>query len=198
MNKSLLTEVNYIDGNIEFYINTYKTELITKNSSIHNLQETPLELSSKFTGDISLFETEVFKEEDLEVVNNSYYIDPVLKIIKINPNIKTSNVTSTYVSYYTKSLNKTANLYSVDYEKGIIYFSNKIKNINVEYTNSISYYEGLEMKQQNSNDYSLDKPLTTNLNEELFHIYEITNKNNEVTNSQYLNNLKLNIITLES
>lgn len=198
MSNIFLKEVEFIDGNIEFLLNDVKTQLLAQNSNVFVLNEIPQENTIVFSGNTSLFLKQVYKEVDLDV-EGSYFITKVGSdtILKINPNKKTATNTFTYITYTSKNTSKRNGLFSVDYEKGILYSSDNIKNIEITYKHSTTYYKGTEMKQALSNEYSNTNTLITNDNESVVYTYQIEEENIPNESQQSIENPKLNLITLE-
>lgn len=193
-----LKEVEFIDGNVEFLLSSVKTQLLDQNSNLFILSETPAENTIVFSGDTSLFKKQVYKEVDLDV-EGSYFIKKEGSQIelKIHPDKKTSSITYTYITYTSKNLNKTAGLFSVDYEKGIMYTSSNVKNLEISYKHSTSYYKGLEMTQANSTEYTNLNNLSTNDNETVVYVYQLEEETVPVESLQSIENPKLHLITLE-
>ena len=193
-----LKEVEFIDGNVEFLLSSVKTQLLDQNSNLFILSETPAENTIVFSGDTSLFKKQVYKEVDLDV-EGSYFIKKEGSQIelKIHPDKNTSSITYTYITYTSKNLNKTAGLFSVDYEKGIMYTSSNVKNLEISYKHSTSYYKGLEMTQANSTEYTNLNNLSTNDNETVVYVYQLEEETVPVESLQSIENPKLHLITLE-
>ena len=93
---TLLKEVEYIDGVQEFLEEGYVTELLGKSESTFELSGTPVEGTIRFSGDTSLFNKQVYSIEDLSI-SGAWYVNG--KTLKINPELKTSEDTSTYITY---------------------------------------------------------------------------------------------------
>lgn len=173
VNKNL-REVSFIDGEKEFYINETITELLSQNSNIFPLREKPEKDSIIFTGDVTLFKIRVYKEEDLDL-EGSYYIYKESNgsyTLKINSNLKTKTTTFTYITYNSETATRVQGLYSVNYERGILYTSTPIKNVRISYKCSAQYYTGKEMLQNNFNTYS-NNTIEDNQTE---YVYQIQDK----------------------
>lgn len=198
MSNVFLKEVEFIDGNVEFLLSEVKTQLLAQNANVFILNELPAENTIVFSGDTSLFKKQVYKEIDLDVLG-AFFIEKknAQVYLKIDPNKKTNTNTFTYITYTSKNVNKTAGLFSVDYEKGIMYTSSNIKNIEISYKHSTTYYKGLEMKQASSSEYTNLNNLSTNDNETIVYVYQIEEEVVPIESLQSIENPKLHLITLE-
>ena len=195
---SKLIEVDFIDGVKEFIVTQYKTDLLYQGQNEFLLTELPDESSIQFSGDISLFRKQVYKEEDL-ILSGSWMIvkEGSESKIKIHKDTRTSSFTYTYVTYRGISPVKTHGLFSVDYIKGIIYFSSPVKNLELSYRSTIQYYEGKEMVQGNPSEYSQDQDLVVAPTSSKMYVYQIKDTSVDAYSREYLENPILNILTTE-
>lgn len=191
-------EVPFIDGNKEFYRNRLISLIVPKGVSEFTLPEKPSENSLIFSGDTSLFKKQVFSEDDL-TLEGAYIIvqEDTDFIIKIHNDKKTSYKTYTYITYTSESISKIKGLYSVDYDKGIIYSSSSLKNIRISYKHSITYYEGTELNQIPASMYSINRSPSINDNETTVTVYQIKDKTIDSTSLEYMETPILNLVTLE-
>lgn len=191
-------EVPFIDGNKEFYRNRLISIIVPKGVSSFTLPEKPSENSLIFSGDTSLFKKQVFSEDDL-TLEGAYIIvqEDTDFIIKIHNDKKTSYKTYTYITYTSESISKIKGLYSVNYDKGIIYSSSSLKNIRISYKHSITYYEGTELNQIPASMYSINRSPTVNDNETTVTVYQIKDKTIDSTSLEYMETPILNLVTLE-
>lgn len=195
--KSIFKEVEFVDGIQEFIEAEYITDLLEKNSNTFQLSGTPIPDSIRFSGDTSLFKKRVYNINDLEITGSWLLTDD--NKIKINTSVTTSPYTFTYVTYKSKSATKKEGLFSVDYDKGILYTSTSVKNILITFRNSIQYVEGQQMTQVNAKEYTKDtiSNIPVNDNEKLSYIYQIKTTNEAIQSKEFIENGKVSFITLE-
>lgn len=191
-------EVPYIDGHKEFYRNRLISLIVPKGVSEFTLPEKPSENTIVFSGDTTLFKKQVFSTDDL-TLDGAYLITNTNDVysIKIHQDKKTSFSTYTYLTYTSESISKISGLFSVDYDRGILYSSSSLKNIRINYKHSITYYEGTEMIQLDSSLYSLNRSPVVNDNETTTTIYQIKDNTIDSTSIEYVETPVLNLITLE-
>lgn len=191
-------EVPYIDGHKEFYRNRLISLIVPKGVSEFTLPEKPSENTIVFSGDTTLFKKQVFSADDL-TLDGSYLIINTNGVysIKIHQDKKTSFSTYTYLTYTSESISKISGLFSVDYDRGILYSSSSLKNIRINYKHSITYYEGTEMIQLDPSLYSLNRSPVVNDNETTTTIYQIKDNTIDSTSIEYVETPVLNLITLE-
>lgn len=191
--KTLLKEVDFIDGNKEFYLNEYKTELISKNVTEYELSEIPDIASIVFSGDTSLFKLRVLNEQDLGINGSWLLTNKTIKIL--NP---TSQFTFTYITYRVKSPEKIQGLFSVDYERGILYTSTSLKNPTISYKHSKQYIEGVSANQMLSSNYSIDNIPTPINNNKNYVVYQVLDQTIDNKSYEFIENISLNISTKEN
>lgn len=191
-------EVPFIDGHKEFYRNRLISLIVPKGVSEFTLPEKPSENTIVFSGDTTLFKKQVFSTDDL-TLDGAYLITNTNDVysIKIHQDKKTSFSTYTYLTYTSESISKISGLFSVDYDRGILYSSSSLKNIRISYKHSITYYEGTEMIQLDSSLYSLNRSPVVNDNETTTTIYQIKDNTIDSTSIEYVETPVLNLITLE-
>ena len=175
---SIFEEVNFIDGVQEFLESEYVTILLDKNTNVFQLRGVPSQDSIRFSGDVTLFKKQVYSENDLTIpsswylynVDDEYYI-------KIDPSLKTSDYTFTYVTYKSRAISKKEGLYSVDYNKGILYLSTPLKRVKVVYRKAVQYIEGQMMKQVERSEYNKNTVfnIPVDADTRLSYIYQIKN-----------------------
>jgi len=192
---ALLKEVDYIDGVQEFLEEGYITELLGKSESTFELSGIPVEGSVRFSGDTSLFNKQVHSEKDLSI-SGSWLIKDNYLII--NPEIKTSEYTYTYITYKKKALNKKEGLFSVDYDKGYLYTSTPIKNIKIQYKYAVQYIKGQKMTQVPAEEYTRDSiySIPTNERTKLSYLYQIQNTIDDNNSKEFYTNGRLSLVTL--
>lgn len=192
-------EVDYIDGVQEFIESEYITELLEKNSNIFILKGNPSIDSIKFSGDVSLFKKQVYREEDLTIPSSWILIkeDDIFKI-KINTRNFTSEFTYTYVTYISKAKNKKEGLFSVDYLNGVLHSSSGLKNVKISYKRAIQYLQGQTMEQVDSKIYDKNTlyNIPTDSETKLSYIYQTQKEQTETRSKEYLRNPKMSLITL--
>lgn len=196
MNKAkLLKEVEYIDGVQEFLEEGYVTELLAKSSSSFNLLGIPVEGTVRFSGDTTLFNKQVYKKEDLDI-KGAWFLDK--DSLYINESLKTSDYTYTYITYKRKASNKKEGLFSVDYEKGILYTSTPIKNVKIQYKHAVQFVEGDQMTQVNSSEYNSDSIYNVKTEDQSRLIYEYQVKNSDTNDrtTEYYEDGKVSLLTL--
>ena len=191
-------EVPFIDGHKEFYRNRLISLIVPKGVSEFTLPEKPSENTIVFSGDTTLFKKQVFSTDDL-TLDGAYLITNTNDVysIKIHQDKKTSFSTYTYLTYTSESISKISGLFSVDYDRGILYSSSSLKNIRISYKHSITYYEGTEMIQLDPSLYSLNRSPVVNDNETTTTIYQIKDNTIDSTSIEYVETPVLNLITLE-
>lgn len=191
-------EVPFIDGHKEFYRNRLISLIVPKGVSEFTLPEKPSENTIVFSGDTTLFKKQVFSTDDL-TLDGAYLITNTNDVysIKIHQDKKTSFSTYTYLTYTSESISKISGLFSVDYDRGILYSSSSLKNVRISYKHSITYYEGTEMIQLDPSLYSLNRSPVVNDNETTTTIYQIKDNTIDSTSIEYVETPVLNLITLE-
>lgn len=194
MNK-LLKEVEYIDGIQEFLEEDYSTELLSKNSNKFQLSGTPVEGTIRFSGDTSLFNKRVYSREDL-TIEGSWLIEG--QALMINPTIKTSEYTYTYITYKRKAYTKKEGLFSVDYLNGYLYTSTPIKDVRITYKHAIQYVEGQKMTQVDPTEYNKGSIYSIPVDEKtrLSYLYQLQDVTNDNTTKEYYKGGRVNILTL--
>lgn len=192
-------EVDYIDGVQEFIESEYITELLEKNSNIFILKGNPSIDSIKFSGDVSLFKKQVYREEDLTIPSSWLLIEKDDSFqIKINSRNFTSEFTYTYITYISKAKTKKEGLFSVDYLNGVLYSSSGLKNVKISYKKSIQYLQGQTMEQVDSKIYSKSTlyNIPTDSETRLTYIYQTQKEQTETRSKEYLRNPKMSLVTL--
>lgn len=193
---NILKEVEFIDGNKEFLLNNYITQLLAQNQNTFSLQEPPNENTIVFSGDTLYFRRQVYKEADL-VETGSYMIVKETNgtyTLKIPSLFRTSTITYTHITYQSLRESKVGDLYSVDYVKGILYTSSPIKRTRIGYRHSIQYYQGMEMIQASPSEYSTTTPLNS-ITDNVIHVYQKLNKTVNLQTKESIENPVLNMIT---
>lgn len=200
--KKLFREVEYIDGIQEFIEAEYITEpALERSANIFRLSGIPVIDSIRFSGDISLFKKQVYSEDDL-VIEGAWMLfieESTNKAsILINPTSYTSIYTYTYITYKSKSKSKREGLYSVDYDKGILYTSTSVKNILLRYRSAIQYIEGQQMTQVSSSEYTPETlySIPTDDNNRLTYVYQIKKNKEIIRSKEYISNAKLSYTAL--
>lgn len=192
-------EVDYIDGVQEFIESEYITELLAKGRNIFPLTGNPSLDSIKFSGDVSLFKRQVYTVEDLTIPSSWLLIEEKNKYyIKINKSNVTSNFTYTYVTYISKAKNKREGLYSVDYEKGVLYSSTGLKNVKISYKRAIQYLKGQEMQQVSKDHYDKNTlyNIPTDSETRLAYAYQIKTELQEIRSKELITSARLSLVTL--
>lgn len=191
--KTILKEVEYIDGNKEFYLSQYTTELLVKNSNTFLLKQNPEISSIKFTGDTELFKKRVYNEADL-YIEGSWFFQPPRTIKTLN---KSSEFTFTYVGYQIKNEEKIQGLFSVDYEKGILYTSSPLKNPKLSYRYANLFIEGQKATQLNSSEYTIQN-IPDDSEDSVYNIvYQVTDNALNSRTKEYVADLNLNLMLRE-
>ena len=195
MSDNLLREVQFIDGVQEFLEEGYIVELLSKFDNIFALSGTPVEGTIRFSGDTTLFNKQVYSIEDLSIIG-SWYIDN--NILRINPDYKTSTYTYTYVSYKRKSNTKKEGLFSVDYEKGLLYTSTPIKNIRIDYKYAVQFVEGAKMEQVDPKEYNINtlQSIPVNDNTKMTYIYQKQEESVKSYSKEYYKGGRVTLLTL--
>ena len=192
-------EVDYIDGVQEFIESEYITELLEKNKSIFRIKGNPVLDSIRFSGDITLFKKQVYSENDLTIPSSWYLIeDNNGYAIKINKSNVTSEFTYTYITYISKASNKKEGLYSIDYERGILYSSTGLKNVKISYRRAVQYLEGQQMIQVPKEEYNINTlyNIPTDSNTRLSYIYQLKNETEQLRSKEYIESAKIHLVTL--
>lgn len=194
MNK-LLKEVEYIDGVQEFLEEGYVTELLSKSASAFQLSGTPVEGTIRFSGDTSLFNKRVYSESDLSI-EGAWMISS--QALLINPKLKTSEYTYTYITYKRKSLTRKEGLFSVDYDKGYLYTSTPIKDVKITYKYAVQFVEGQKMSQVPASEYSKESiySIPTDEKTKLSYLYQLQDTTNNNTTKEYYTDGRINLLTL--
>lgn len=194
--KSIFEEVDFIDGIQEFIEAEYITDLLQKGINTFQLSGIPLPDSIRFSGDTSIFKKRVYNLNDLSIPN-SWLLTEDNKI-KINELITVNPFTFTYITYKSKLLTKKEGLFSVDYDRGILYTSTGIKNIRITYRNSIQYVSAQQMTQVPANKYTINTIYNIPINdkERLSFIYQLKNNNEIIHSKEYIESGKVSMITL--
>lgn len=194
--KKLFKEVEYIDGVQEFIESDYITDLLDKNANTFQLSGKPIPDSIRFSGDISLFKKQVYNINDL-IIESSWILYNEDQI-KISDQKASSPYTFTYVTYKSKANNKKEGLYSVDYDKGILYTSTGIKNNLIRFRHSIQYLEAQQMNQVSATEYTKNTiySIPTTDNSRLTYIYQIKKNHETVRTKEYIDSAKATILTL--
>lgn len=195
MSDNLLREVQFIDGVQEFLEEGYIVELLSKFDNIFALSGIPVEGTIRFSGDTTLFNKQVYSIEDLSIIG-SWYIDN--NILRINPDYKTSTYTYTYVSYKRKSNTKKEGLFSVDYEKGLLYTSTPIKNIRIDYKYAVQFVEGAKMEQVDPKEYNINtlQSIPVNDNTKMTYIYQKQEESVKSYSKEYYKGGRVTLLTL--
>lgn len=183
-----LTEVLYEDGSEEFTTTKsfIRTKVVGNSEEVYtfvhegeyNVEENSISLRflSEFEG-----------SPTVEVVDNKITIHSDLSLKGM-----------TFEIAYTCKITDTYGYYSVDYNKGVVWFSNKhLKTIPVKYKTDSMSMTGKIAKQLDSKDYSLVSDFVNIFNYEVssdsIFVYKF-NKDSTVKYSPILNNLKINYI----
>lgn len=192
---SLLTEVDFINGVDEFYQEDYVTELLAKNANSFELTGIPVAETIRFSGDTTLFIKRVYLEKDLDQSGVWLLED---KTLKIPANFLTSSFTYTYITYKRKSPNKKEGLFSVDYEKGYLYTSTPLKDLEVEYKFSTQYVKADKMKQVDASEYNIGSMYNIPVDNQtrLSYLYRVGTKDTENYTKEYYNDVKVSLLTL--
>lgn len=192
---TLLKEVEYIDGVQEFLEEGYVTELLGKSESTFELSGTPVEGTIRFSGDTSLFNKQVYSLEDLSI-SGAWHVNG--KTLKIQPELKTSEYTYTYITYKRKALTKKEGLFSVDYDKGYLYTSTPIKNVRIQYKYAIQYVQGQKMTQVPATEYTRESiySIPTDERTKLSYLYQIQNTISDNNSKEYYTDGKISMVTL--
>jgi len=192
---TLLKEVEYIDGVQEFLEEGYVTELLGKSESTFELSGTPVEGTVRFSGDTSLFNKQVYSLEDLSI-SGAWHVNG--KTLKIQPELKTSEYTYTYITYKRKALTKKEGLFSVDYDKGYLYTSTPIKNVRIQYKYAIQYVQGQKMTQVPATEYTRESiySIPTDERTKLSYLYQIQNTISDNNSKEYYTDGKISMVTL--
>lgn len=190
-------EVDYIDGNTEFTIASLQTELLPQNENIFVLGELAHIDSVLFSGDTSLFQTQVYKKEDLDRVG-AYFIENKNNqtTIRIREDLKTASYTYTYVSYKEKVVKKQPFLFSVDYSKSIAYFSTPVNNLEITYKAFDLIYEGQEMTQGAADSYTIDSELKIKPTSSKVYTYQTEVDSRQHRTNEYFETPILNTVIL--
>lgn len=194
MNK-LLKEVEYIDGVQEFLEEGYITELLGKASSEFQLSGTPVEGTVRFSGDTSLFNKRVYSSNDLSI-EGAWLIEN--QALKINPELKTSEYTYTYITYKRRATTRKEGLFSVDYDRGYLYTSTPIKNIRMTYKYAVQFVEGQKMTQVPASEYNKASlySIPTDEKTKLSYLYQLQDTTNNNTTKEYYTDGKVSLLTL--
>ena len=192
---TLLKEVEYIDGVQEFLEEGYVTELLGKSESTFELSGTPVEGTVRFSGDTSLFNKQVYSLEDLSI-SGAWHVNG--KTLKIQPELKTSEYTYTYITYKRKALTKKEGLFSVDYDRGYLYTSTPIKNVRIQYKYAIQYVQGQKMTQVPATEYTRESiySIPTDERTKLSYLYQIQNTISDNNSKEYYTDGKISMVTL--
>lgn len=195
MTTNTLKEVDYIDGIKEFIEAEYITELLDRGSSVFKLTGNPIEDSIQFSGDVSLFNKQVYNKNDLDMTSSWCIID---NTIYISPNNPTSLYTYTYVTYKSKARTKKEGLYSIDYDKGILYLSTGLKKAKISYKRSIQYIEGQKMEQVERDEYNRNTiyNIQKNSDESLAYTYQLQPTQDETRTIEKTIDPRISLVTL--
>lgn len=159
-NTNIITkEIEYIDGNIEFYSTRIVTEVISSvvNNQI-SLSYTIFDINTiieRISDPDRLFIERVYSLDELNSIGQ-YYIDMNTNILFLPKDYKATD-RPIIISYKTEDINNTA-LYSIDYVNGILYSNKQIESgltIEYNYTNYIASYDSYKLLEKDI-DYSID------------------------------------------
>lgn len=189
-------EVDYIDGIKEFVEAEYLTELLDRDSNVFKLNGNPIEDSIKFSGDVSLFKKQVYNKNDLDI-SSSWMLDTTNNQILVSPRVKTSSYTYTYITYKSKARTKKEGLYSVDYNKGVLYLSTGIKQAKISYKRSIQYIEGQKMTQCSKDEYTRSTlyNIPVDSNTALTYTYQVQPTREDTKTLEYITNAVISTVT---
>lgn len=195
----MFEEVDYIDGIQEFLETEYVTELLNKGENKFLLRGEPSEGSIRFSGDILLFNKEVFSEKDLVMPSSWMISEENGKVyIRIGEDMSTSMHTYTYVTYISKAKKKREGLFSVDYNRGILYLSTGVKKVKIHYRKSIQYVEGQQMTQVGREEYTKETLYNTPTDSDtsLSFVYQLKNTQEEEQTTELAENARVSLVTL--
>lgn len=195
----IFEEVSFIDGVQEFIESEYITILLDKNTNIFTLRGVPSQDSIKFSGDVTLFKKQVYSEKDLTIPSSWYlYNEGGVYRIKIDPSLKTSDYTFTYITYRSRAISKKEGLYSVDYDKGILYLSTPLKRVKITYRRAVQYIEGQMMTQVDKNEYTKNTlfNIPVDADTRLSYIYQIKDAPSLIRSKEVLENARVSLVTL--
>lgn len=196
---SIFEEVDFIDGVQEFIESEYITELLDKGSNTFTLRGNPSIDSIRFSGDVSLFKKQVYDINDLSIPSSWMLLssDDVNQII-INSDLVTSEYTFTYVTYKSKAKTKKEGLYSVDYDKGILYLSTGLKRTKISYKRAIQYVKGQQMEQVGKEEY--DKTTVFNIptdgDTRLSYVYQLKTAQIPIKTKEIVESPRVSLVTL--
>ena len=188
-------EVPFIDGIREFTNASYNTQLIPKNVNSFTLIHPGNASTINFSGDTTYFTKQVYNENDLISIGNWMLKDDNVTIA-IYPTSSTNPDTYTYITYQNISSTVKAGLFSVDYDKGIVYTSTGVKYLNVQYRYSTQYIVGQKMTQLPFSEYSLGNigSLMPQPEQTISTIYQLVQDKNISMSQEYIQNGTLSII----
>lgn len=196
---SIFEEVDFIDGVQEFVESEYITELLDKGTNTFTLRGNPSIDSIRFSGDVSLFKKQVYDINDLSIPSSWMLLsnEDSNKII-INSDLVTSEYTFTYVTYKSKAKTKKEGLYSVDYDKGILYLSTGLKRTKISYKRAIQYVKSQQMSQVSKDEY--DKSTVFNIptdsDTRLSYIYQLKTEQIPIKTKEVVESPRVSLVTL--
>ena len=196
---TIFEEVDFIDGVQEFIETEYITELLEKGANKFVLRGNPAIDSIRFSGDVTLFKKQVYNINDLSIPS-SWILRTVndTSEVVISNNLFTSEFTFTYVTYKSRSKTKREGLYSVDYDKGILYLSTGLKRVKISYKRAIQYVEGQQMTQVPKNEYTKNSiyNIPVDADTRLSYVYQLKQDQVVVKSKEYVESPRVSLVTL--
>lgn len=167
---SLLTEVEFINGDTEFVISSEYVDLGNRNVNILTLHDGFIDNGSlSFRTCNSLFENRVFSIDEL-IDAGDYLIDssPTSNKIILPEGVYTNAATDTEIRYDIQPLKQSiAGLYSIDYIRGILHTITPIDgNTSISYQHSNVYAKYVGMDMLSPSDYSVNGNIVSILSQD--------------------------------
>jgi hypothetical protein len=203
---AFIKEVPFDDGTTEFRLSTTMVQIDNHNSNEITLDQGYVDDGQiTFAGTVSPFQNRVYSRDEL-IEEGDWMIDDesLIKII-LPSHIRTSDVIDTEISYNIKATKvSTSGLYSVDYERGVLYTVAPIDHrtyVNYKYSFMFAEYEALdEIAKEDYADsgsiISVDGEIQEGV-DYLVIIRETSDTDFEYKASPVISQLRLNLITAD-